>query len=598
MVFAPHPDDETLAAGGLLQRVIATGGAVRVIFATDGDNNPWPQRVIECRWQIKTADRARWGARRRAEALAALECLSVPVSNVRFLGYPDQGLTDLLLAGDQEPLVTLAAEIADWNPALLVTPSALDLHPDHSALAVLLRFALARLGPDQSRFTEISYLIHACQTELSSHNWFFLQLLPEEQARKREAILCHATQLVLSKRRFLAFAQDSERFLSSAEPIGCDEHHPVRRIVLEGSTLRLAVTTEAWAGAFDTRTLHVATNNSIGSGIRLSVALPEKSAEVNVRDVSSGTVITRARFSSNRQGGELLLSLSALLSAQKVFVKLERRFGFFDEAGWREVPISYLNRSLAPRAAARPMETGSAPIVCCVIPCYNVAPLCGEVVCEAARYADHVVAINDGSTDETGEVLRTVAAESSGHVHLLSFVSNHGKGVALLEGFCYALAELAFDVLVTLDGDRQHRPTDIPRLVRAWREEHAALVIGERRQFGAMPLRSRLGNTITSALLRRIHPASPYDTQSGLRALDRSFVVEVVNVVQGGRYETELSILLLALRQQRQISTVPIPTVYVNRNSSSHFRPVADSLRIYRTLLNRRMFALSSLRKG
>src|SRR5262249_58110252 len=54
----------------------------------------------------------------------------------------------------------------------------------------------------------------------------------------------------------------------------------------------------------------------------------------------------------------------------------------------------------------------TAPVVCCVIPCYNVAALCGEVVREAAQYADHVVAINDGSTDATAQVLSSVAAAS------------------------------------------------------------------------------------------------------------------------------------------------------------------------------------------
>src|SRR5229473_1437708 len=93
MVLAPHPDDETLVTGGLLQQAVAAGAAVRVIFATDGDNNPWPQRVIERRWRITPADRARWGTRRRGEALAALTCLGVPTESAVFLGYPDQGLT-------------------------------------------------------------------------------------------------------------------------------------------------------------------------------------------------------------------------------------------------------------------------------------------------------------------------------------------------------------------------------------------------------------------------------------------------------------------------------------------------------------------------
>jgi len=592
MVFAPHPDDETLATGGLLQQIVAAGGAARVIFATDGDNNPWPQRVIEHRWQLEAADRARWGARRRAEALAALACLGVSANHTRFLGYPDQGLTDLLLSGDPEPLVTLAAEIADWRPTLLVTPSGRDLHPDHSALAVFLRFARARLSPDQSRFTEISYLVHGRQQRQMNHSWLSLQLFPEEQARKRQAILCHASQLVLSRRRFLAFAEDSERFLPPAEPIDCDEHHPVCSAVVEGSTLRLGVTRRTRSRASGTTTLYVATNNLVGNDARLSVTLPGKPAEVNVCDIGSGLVIAQARFCGNQHQGELLFPLSALPPAQSVFVKLERALGFFDEAGWREIPFARPRLCLDSILAVRPRETWATPVVCCVVPCYNVAPFCGEVVREAARYADHVIAIDDGSTDETGEVLRTIAAESARRIRLLSFVSNRGKGVALLEGFRYALAELAFDVLITLDGDRQHRPADIPRLVRAWREERAALVIGERRHFEAMPLRSRLGNTITSTLLRKIHPASPCDTQSGLRALSRSFVTEVVGVVEGGRYETELGILLLALRQRRRISTVPVPTLYINGNRSSHFRPVIDSLRIYRTLLSERLLTL------
>lgn len=484
MVLAPHPDDETLATGGLLQQAVAVGAAVRVVFVTDGDNNPWPQRAIEHRWRITAADRVRWGACRRGEALAALACLGVSADCVVFLGYPDQGLPALVRAGGEELPATLAAEITAWRPTLLVTPSAFDRHPDHSALAALLGFALARLGPDQPRFTHISYLVHA---RSDSYHWLHLCLRPEEQARKREAILCHATQLVLSKRRFLAFAAEVEKFIAPAELIDCDE---VR-------------------------------------GAEFSVSRPPL----------SGVAIT----------------------------------------------TSY-------RAETRP-----EPVVCCVIPCYNVTMLCREVVREAAQYADYVIAVNDGSTDDTGETLRSVAAESDGRVSVCSFANNRGKGAALLAGFRYALRKFPFDVLITLDGDCQHRPADIPRLVQTWRNTHAALVIGERLQFKAMPLRSRFGNTLTSALLRQIYSASPRDTQSGLRALDRRFVTEVVRVIKGRRYETELSILLLALRQRRRIGTIPIPTVYLAGNRSSHFRPVADSLRIYQTLLSGCLLASKEL---
>jgi len=87
MVLAPHPDDETLATTGFLQKAVAAGAAVRVLFATDGDNNPWPQRASERRWRITIADRARWGRRRRGEALAALASLGVPADSAHFLAW-------------------------------------------------------------------------------------------------------------------------------------------------------------------------------------------------------------------------------------------------------------------------------------------------------------------------------------------------------------------------------------------------------------------------------------------------------------------------------------------------------------------------------
>ena len=78
MIIAPHPDDDVIAAGGLLQRVVAAGGDVSVVFVTDGENNPWPQRYMQRRWFLGSEDRAAWGAMRRREALCSLARLGVP----------------------------------------------------------------------------------------------------------------------------------------------------------------------------------------------------------------------------------------------------------------------------------------------------------------------------------------------------------------------------------------------------------------------------------------------------------------------------------------------------------------------------------------
>jgi len=72
MIIAPHPDDDVIAAGGLIQRIVAGGGEVSVVYVTDGENNPWPQRYMKRKWSIGPEDRAEWGAMRRREALASL----------------------------------------------------------------------------------------------------------------------------------------------------------------------------------------------------------------------------------------------------------------------------------------------------------------------------------------------------------------------------------------------------------------------------------------------------------------------------------------------------------------------------------------------
>ena len=137
MVLAPHPDDETLAAGGLLQRASQAGAQILVLYATNGENNPWPQRVLERRWRVGAAERARWGDRRRDEALAALDCLGVSSGSAQFWDLPDQGLTGKLVRQPTSLTNELAARIAAFAPTHFLAPSLQDCHPDHSALAVL-----------------------------------------------------------------------------------------------------------------------------------------------------------------------------------------------------------------------------------------------------------------------------------------------------------------------------------------------------------------------------------------------------------------------------------------------------------------------------
>ena len=104
-----------------------------------------------------------------------------------------------------------------------------------------------------------------------------------------------------------------------------------------------------------------------------------------------------------------------------------------------------------------------------------------------------------------------------------------------------------------------------------------------------MPGRSRVGNTLATGVIRWLYAEAPNDTQSGLRAFSYGLIEEIVRQVSGSRYETEFQILLLALSQKRRLTTVSIPTIYIDNNRSSKFRPVTDSLRIFRALVRWRL---------
>src|SRR6478672_3902776 len=91
LVLDPHPDDETLACGALIQRALALGASVSVVVATNGDDKPWPQRLVERRWRLDHGAATRWGARRALEARDALRILGVCKDDVHFLDWRDQG---------------------------------------------------------------------------------------------------------------------------------------------------------------------------------------------------------------------------------------------------------------------------------------------------------------------------------------------------------------------------------------------------------------------------------------------------------------------------------------------------------------------------
>ncbi|MFT4219207.1 MAG: bifunctional glycosyltransferase family 2/GtrA family protein [Microbacterium sp.] len=228
-----------------------------------------------------------------------------------------------------------------------------------------------------------------------------------------------------------------------------------------------------------------------------------------------------------------------------------------------------------------------------LIPAYEPGPGLVQLAADLQADADaEVVVVDDGSGPAYAAVFDTVAATGA---TVLRHERNRGKGAALKTGLAYALAARPGEDVVTADADGQHTVHDILRVARAIRDDaasgHPSLVLGCRRFAGAVPLRSRVGNGIARGLFRLAAGWQLSDTQTGLRGISAS-AVAWAREQPGERFEYEQNVLLRCRRAGLATREVPIQTVYVEGNASSHFRPVVDSLRVAVPLVR---FAGSSL---
>lgn len=193
-----------------------------------------------------------------------------------------------------------------------------------------------------------------------------------------------------------------------------------------------------------------------------------------------------------------------------------------------------------------------------------------------------VVVVDDGSGPRYAHWF--TAAEKLGAT-VLHHDFNWGKGQALRTGFEHIARHFPDEPVVCADSDGQHTPEDIARVCDALEAGDADMVLGVREFSGKVPLRSRFGNSVTKLLFRATTGMAISDTQTGLRAYPARMLTWLCDV-SGDRFEYELRALLLASRQGLKVQQVPVETIYLDDNSSSHFRPVRDSWLIYRPLLS------------
>ena len=200
-----------------------------------------------------------------------------------------------------------------------------------------------------------------------------------------------------------------------------------------------------------------------------------------------------------------------------------------------------------------------------------------------AQYA--LLVVDDGS----GTDYDAIFIEAAQYARVVRYTPNRGKGSALKRGMRCALKCFPHaSYLITADADGQHRPDDIQKVCDRLHEV-GGFVIGSRAFVGEVPLRSRFGNTVTRSVYRLVSGVRVQDTQTGLRGFERGLLEWLIRI-PGSRYEYEMNVLMSAARDQIKIEEVAIETVYENDNSSSHFRPLQDSVKIYKEIFRFALF--------
>lgn len=212
--------------------------------------------------------------------------------------------------------------------------------------------------------------------------------------------------------------------------------------------------------------------------------------------------------------------------------------------------------------------------VCVIIPTYNNHLTLAGVITDVSAYSNHIIVVNDGSTDDTEAIIKTFP-----HVQLISYPDNVGKGWALRQAFAYAMQK-GYKYAITIDSDGQHFAKDIPVFLDKLEQVQDAIIIGSRNMSqAAVPGKSSFGHKFSNFWFwveTGIH--SP-DTQSGFR-LYPLYLLEGLKFYTR-KYEFEIEVIVRASWRGVYMDSVPVSVYYAPKETRvSHFRPITDFSRV------------------
>lgn len=210
-----------------------------------------------------------------------------------------------------------------------------------------------------------------------------------------------------------------------------------------------------------------------------------------------------------------------------------------------------------------------------VVPTYNNAKTIGGVLSDIKQYANHIIVVNDGSTDDTTQILSEIEG-----IEIITHQRNSGKGTALKNGLCKAKDD-GYRYAITIDSDGQHFASDIPTFVKEIEATPDTLLVGGRNiQADNMPGKNTFANKFSNFWFKLETGVKLPDTQSGYRL----YPLQLMNVQKWyytAKYEFELEALVFASWAGVEVRNIPINVYYPPEGERvSHFRPWRDFTRI------------------
>ena len=213
--------------------------------------------------------------------------------------------------------------------------------------------------------------------------------------------------------------------------------------------------------------------------------------------------------------------------------------------------------------------------ICAIIPTYNNEKTLSAVINSVLNYIPYVIVINDGSTDQTSEILN----QYQRIVKIISYPKNKGKGYALKCGFDCA-KQNGYQYALTIDSDGQHYAQDIDSFIKMAKKYPDALIIGNRNLTqDNMPKKNTFANKFSNFWFALQTGIKLPDTQTGFRL----YPLKKMKYLRPftSRYESELEMLVRCAWRGIKLISIPVGVYYAPKGERiSHFRPGIDFLRI------------------